>query len=385
MFQSTIHKVNIHPAVYMMEQWQLFMDGIDRIVGFYYSEQTASMEGLDWSNKIGQSQIIPFSISDDVLAEMKHVCEEKHDFQWLRPDLLPFTNRSSVMQSQLDLFSEHQYLVLLIRLHDSISNCADLFYLFFRNDQSNFGITDTQTKLDTSHKAIIGKMATRFGKMTIHNFKAAKKKELEFKTRTKALLEARLAQNEQLKTTFSNWKKHWLVNYISQLSQRDGVNYVICDKAEKLLLSNQFPFDTIIETLEKAIVYICELSDFSMGDEIFLDESILIIEEPLETKELPEVNQPSSRINKTMHLLDRLENAAEILLNKGLPITSADVGLNMDKPVTAPAITDALRKNRTRIFQLFEQYPQRWQVIKHHFKPIINLTTKKNQYLSISS
>ncbi len=303
----------------------------------------------------------------------------------MRTDLLPFTNKSSIKYSQLDLFSEHQYLVLLLRLRHSYSNCADLFYLFFRNDQSNFGITDSQIKLDTSHKAIIGKMATRFGKMTINNFIKVRKKETEFKSRTKALLEARLVQNEELKTNFSKWKERWLVNYISQISQRDGVNYVLCDSAENTLLSGQFSFDVIQEMLNKAISYICELSDFSIGDEILIDESILIPEVLPVQEEKPETRLPVGRINKTMLLLDRLEKTAEILLNKGLPITSADVGSNMDKPITAPAITDALRKNRLRIFRLFEQYPQRWKVIKHHFKPIINLTAKKDQYLSISS
>ena len=381
MFQSTIDKVNIHPAVYMMEQWQLFMSGIDRITGFYYSEHSSSIEGLEWSNRIGQSQIMPFALSDEVVAKIKHICAEKIDFQWLRPDLLPFADKSSVRESQLDLFSEHQYLVLLVRLHHDLSDYADLYYLFFRSDRSNFGISDSQITLDTSHKAIIATMATRFGKQTMTNFQAAKKKELEFKARTKTLLEARLAEHEQLKTTFLKWKKHWLVKVISQLSQRDGVNYVICDKAEDALLSCQLPFDTIADALHQAIVYICELFNFSIGDEVLIDESYLILEQTQKQSDKPEINLPAGRINKTLHLLDRLESAAKVLSNKGLPITSAEVGSLMDKSVTAPAITDALRKNRTRIYQLFDQYPQRWQVIRHHFKPIINLTSKRHRQL----
>ncbi len=77
MFQSTINKINIHPAVYMMEQWRQFMDGIDRIVGFYYSEHSCSPEGLDWSNKAGHGQIVPFIVSDDVSSEIKSILRKK--------------------------------------------------------------------------------------------------------------------------------------------------------------------------------------------------------------------------------------------------------------------------------------------------------------------
>jgi len=385
MIRSTINNVNIHPAVFMMEQWQQFMDGIDRIVGFYHLEHSSSIEGLEWSNKIGQADISPFILSNDVSTEIKTISEEKKEFQWLRPDLLPFTNKSSNSNRQLDLFSENQYLVLLVRLKAEVVEYSDLYYLFFRNDQSNFGITDSQIKLDTSHKAIIGKMATQFGKMTFSNYNKLKEKELAFKKRTKALLETKLVQNKVLKSTFYTWKKNWLVNYLSVLSQRDGVNYVMSDKVMEMIVSSELPYEAIVESIENALVYMCELLDFTIGEEIILDESIIVLADSSDRQEIESIHPPLSRLNKTMQLLDRIENAAERLFDKGMPITSADVGLSMDKPITAPAISDALRKNKIRIFQLFEQYPERWQVIKQHFKPIINLQTKKNEYISLSS
>jgi len=385
MIRLTINNVNIHPAVFMMEQWQQFMDGIDRIVGFYHLEHSSSIEGLEWSNKIGQAHISPFILSNDVSAEIKTISEEKMEFQWLRPDLLPFTNKSSDSNKQLDLFSENQYLVLLVRLKAEVVEYSDLYYLFFRNDQSNFGITDSQIKLDTSHKAIIGKMATQFGKMTFSNYNKLKEKELAFKKRTKALLETKLVQNKVLKSTFYTWKKNWLVNYLSVLSQRDGVNYVMSDKVMEMIVSSELQYEAIVESIENSLVYMCELQNFTIGEEIILDESIIVLADSSDRQEIESIHPPLSRLNKTMQLLDRIENAAERLFNKGMPITSADVGLSMDKPITAPAISDALRKNKIRIFQLFEQYPERWQVIKQHFKPIINLQAKKNEYISLSS
>jgi hypothetical protein len=45
----------------------------------------------------------------------------------------------------------------------------------------------------------------------------------------------------------------------------------------------------------------------------------------------------------------------------------------MEKPISAPAITDAIRKNRENILQLLEQHPEKWQLIRSYFKPLTNI------------
>ena len=45
----------------------------------------------------------------------------------------------------------------------------------------------------------------------------------------------------------------------------------------------------------------------------------------------------------------------------------------MDPPVSAPAITDALGKNRDFIRLLLKKYPEKWEAIRNDFKPLLNL------------
>jgi hypothetical protein len=87
---------------------------------------------------------------------------------------------------------------------------------------------------------------------------------------------------------------------------------------------------------------------------------------------------PQSRLNKTRLFLDRLERAASKLSANGEDLTSSAVGQTMDRPISAPAITDALRKNRRRVLLLLEQNPEKWPIIRNQFRPLINIVVKSD-------
>jgi len=61
------------------------------------------------------------------------------------------------------------------------------------------------------------------------------------------------------------------------------------------------------------------------------------------------------------------------VLNDRLPLTGKNVGSHCDKPISAPAISDALKKHRSEIIALFEQYPDQWPIIRKDFAPIRNI------------
>lgn len=380
----SVNTINKHPAIFMMEQWQVFMQGIDRITGFYHNKQDNGLHGIEWTNSNDSSNLKHFAISRELEEKMEKVAKEKQNFQWLRADLLPFVSTSNISFSQLNLFDEGLYIVLMVKAQGENIHYPDLYYLFFRNDRSNFGISEENTALEPDHKVMIGRMVVNFAKMTISNFLALKEADKNFKDRTRNLLESRQVQYNLVKEQFSDWKNEWLHAYLSEISQRDLVNYVILEKAKRKLLESNISFGQLKESIDNAIVYICELNDIYPGEDVVIDESLLVIKEPEQERKIINTELPLSRMAKTGTLLDRLEKAANDLIQKGISPTSAEVGSTMDKPISAPAITDALRKNKVRILQLFEQYPQHWPVIRQHFKPIINLRERGNSYLSVS-
>jgi hypothetical protein len=361
-----------------MEQWQQFMPGIDRVVGFYHVDESEEIQGVEWLNTLGSAHLSLFNPDHEVQQSLLQVSKERQAFQWQRADMLPFANQSARIKGQLDLFSEQQYLVLLIRLDSDVPNCKDLFYVFFRDDKSNFGIIDDQSALDTTQKSIIGKLASNFAIITINTYRETQKRENAFKKRTQNVLQSRQDEINTQNSDLRDWKSAWLMSYLSEISQRDSVNYVLSEQAEQHLLKSTSSFEILKGSIEQSIIYICELYTIAPGDDVIIDECYLQIEVPklVRKEEKPVEQLPVSRLGKTMSLLDRLEEASVKVIDSGLTLTSAEVGSHMQKKISAPAITDALRKNKVRIFQLFEQYPHRWPVIRQHFKPIINLNSK---------
>jgi hypothetical protein len=57
----------------------------------------------------------------------------------------------------------------------------------------------------------------------------------------------------------------------------------------------------------------------------------------------------------------------------------------MSPPVSAPAITDALGKNRDFVRLLLEKYPEKWETIRSDFKPLLNLLRKGTDLIKVES
>jgi len=54
-------------------------------------------------------------------------------------------------------------------------------------------------------------------------------------------------------------------------------------------------------------------------------------------------------------------------------MTSINVGTACPVPITAPAISDSLKKHKDQINYLFDKYPDKWEVIRRGFRPVKNL------------
>jgi hypothetical protein len=83
-----------------------------------------------------------------------------------------------------------------------------------------------------------------------------------------------------------------------------------------------------------------------------------------------------------MLLLDRLEKSASSLKSRSLQLTGANVGKNLSPPISAPAITDALSKNKILIRQLISRHPDKWEIIRKEFRPLLNILREEDIQLA---
>ena len=58
---------------------------------------------------------------------------------------------------------------------------------------------------------------------------------------------------------------------------------------------------------------------------------------------------------------------------KNMDLTSANVSNAFATPISAPAISDALKKHRNKIITLMNKYPERWDIIRRDFRPVKNI------------
>jgi len=80
-----------------------------------------------------------------------------------------------------------------------------------------------------------------------------------------------------------------------------------------------------------------------------------------------------------------MENAALNVKSKNKMLTSSNLGNEFPTPITPPAISDALKKHRTKILFLFKEYPHRWEIIRSEFRPIQNILNVKPDLKQLSA
>ena len=225
---------------------------------------------------------------------------------------------TSFTKNQLDLFSENENNVLLVRTKYGKFQKTDLYFIYFNNDYSAFGLTEKETSINTSQKVVIGQLASRFSKLQIDDFLKAEEKFNGFKTRTKLLLDSyqnsKTSENDEL----LKWKKTWLQDYLLELSELNSVNYVIFPDAEKFVLDLKLGLKEIKELLKETIDYICELHSVSFGGDVYIRQQYfnldIINTQPEEKHEIS--IKSLSRDEKARDLLNRLEASATQLYHK---------------------------------------------------------------------
>jgi len=95
-----------------------------------------------------------------------------------------------------------------------------------------------------------------------------------------------------------------------------------------------------------------------------------------------ELNTPlpviQNRHMKLYQWLDRVEDAVKIVISTHENPTGVMVGKAMQPPVSAPAISDMMNKQRQKILILLNEFPDRWPQTRSHFKPLQNLLITKD-------
>ena len=345
--------------------------GAEKLLVVYYNNETLGLISKELTLN-SDSPTLNSEISND--QSIIKLRKQRPRSTWLKN--FEIGEPINSLKTQLNIHSEYDNHVLLIRFPNSSDGFSDLLFVFFRNEDQIFQFSGNPQKLSTSIKDAVANILVRsldvFRKQMendaaifklINQSDSLHNKEIES---LKSQLKSR--ENEQLRF-YKN-----LADFVSgPISKQDG--YLIKWSEDSLLkmIKMQLPLKELTSVLENALTIVINRR-INSGNLIEINANDLVIERHQDK----EMDAPiiSIRYERTYQLLDRYEEAAKKVIQERMPLTGVNLG-NFCKPAVSPAaISDALKKHGKKIMTLFDQEPNRWSLLRNEFRPVKNIMYK---------
>lgn len=357
-----------HPALLAM---QSLHDQFPGALEFYLF---CNDDGLKTYHCQGQNKSI-FIPTDILQPENKPQAQKfrnaKKELIWGDLDDLPIGDRydqKPLEIKQLSIQDEIEHNVLIFRIHSLTDDASDVFAISFSKTFSNFYIPSGRNVLSSDLKKSIGQticnqikwLYTLHGqqKNNINRIQLAYQNNADELERTQETLEQERVKSRDL-----------LEKYINQLvkDQELALNCKIHLKDGFLdkIKNSEIGIDILKTIIESAALTAYDLA---------IDQRTIDLTPNLITKggQKESINNDKStqliELDKTHALLDRYELAARSLTEKSRRINGKNLAEELQ--ISAPAITDAIKKHNTKIRRLLEKHPNRWPLLCDFIRPI---------------
>lgn len=362
-----------HPMLNLLEVSGKLIPGIEKSVALYYSAENQELMCQGLKKPHENDLIETYSIADQNYAQKLRT--KKHHWIWMAAENLPF-ELSENKKVQLNIFDELENLVLCLGYLNPIDGKNDLLFLYLNSNLGSFGISNSNKPLATEHKSIIGAMAYNSFSIYINQ----QQKDSETLRAINQKIGAIQQENNQLKSELEHLKnsyRHSILEmchqHLEKLSRQLSVNFELSNDAMIKLEAFRGNADVLMESLTQSAVLAVNMHFGNSNQTIVLKAWDIQIEAPNPVTENNKIDGLHERYYKTYGLLEKLETAARVVINNHQKLTSANVGNAFPSPITAPAISDALKNHQKKVVRLMREYPDHWQTIRNEFRPIRNI------------
>lgn len=360
--------------------------GIEQVILLHYQHDNRRSEGYLLKKEEGEykTDLIRLDMGSSILSQLGL---SNQPFYWFQKDQLPFEIKSKD-KIQLTIFSELKYSVLLIRNISSESNFTDLFFIYFNENLSNFLLDKVTEPFSAQHKNMVGFLLAHSIQTLFSVLDSHLQLTMAFNDQIRFIIRERDELRDELRNYAQKEREGILSlagHYLSRMAENQGTTATLTDSAKIKLKSYTGELSQLEGVVHNALEFAGALYAPSQSSPLLIADYHIRFPEPIHQKIADEaIEGLPQRMVKTHLLLDRLEHAASGIKQRKENLTSANVGKEFPTPISAPAITDALRKHKKRIIQLFDQYPEKWEIIRHEFRPIQNLmnTAQNHELLS---
>jgi hypothetical protein len=357
----------------------LFLPGIEKITGIFYSPAEKKLKAL--SRK--RDEHVESDFRDMLDDQESRIMIQKFradgkNVLWTKKEELPFEIPEKIKSvAAPNIFSELENVILVLRFPNEADSLYDMLIIYFNQNFGNFGISRSDKLLTSQNKSIIGHLLYHQFKslllMNHQNMSLLKK----FNQGVMSVIRANASLKDQLRQVQMNYGES-MVNLaqqiLSDVSGRQDRNYSFTQEALDKIRDFQGNVRHLQAIIQNAVIFTENLMIHSGEDVIKIHDFSLDFDSYQVQSETDQVTRRiDSRQSKAMLLLDKLEKASASLKSRSIPLTGANVGKNFTPPISPPAITDALAKNKTYIRQLLLRHPEKWEIIRKEFKPLLNI------------
>ena len=371
-----------HPILNVLKNAYSVLPGIEKVIGVYYCPETSEIKTKRTSNISERESLldeIDYSDQEGILEKLR---KSNSYFNWIRAEETPFESKQRKKAVQMDVFQELENVILVLGYQNEHDQKNDLLFFYFNQDHSNFGVSDSNKMLTAENKKIIGFLLYNSVRTMIETYRLDNIALNAYNENTKSIISRYTQSREDLEKTKNNYGLSLVdlcKSYVKECSENSArFNYILSDDALDKIKIYHGDITALKIIITKAINYVNNLYHDSSETDIYITVDYLNFESTgAGTASKPQEVQLYDRYSKTILLLDKLENAARDVVAKNIDLTSANVGNACSTPISAPAISDAVKKHRNKIIFLLNKYPDRWRLIRTDFRPVRNIISTR--------
>jgi len=361
------------PSIVLLETSVFLIPGVEKAIALFYDPTSQKVLCKELQNNTTPSTIIDFFISEP--AQVQKMRNKKFQWQWMSVGQLPFEAVHHQVK-QLTIFDEVQNIVLCLGFNNPIDGNSDLMFLYLNRNNSCFGVSDSNSSLTTNEKSIIGSLVFNSlnwilqQKMTdSQTLISMNQKVQRLQVENKGLID----ELEKIRLLYGQSLVVMCRQHLADLEAQHMVQFDFDSGAIQKIVSFAGNSNQLMEAIEYSAKLAINLNFGNYQSNIVIKSWDIDLESPKQTISLQTLPNVNERYLKTIYLLDKLESAARLVSNSKQRLTGENVGNACPSPISAPAITDALKNHQKKVLYLMNEFPDKWLIIRNEFRPIKNI------------
>jgi hypothetical protein len=379
-----------NPVVHVLKHAHDLLPGIEKVIAIYYCSESNEIRAKYRLDTLGNDNKIEDLSFEDASGIIDKWRKTNSYYSWYKKEDTPFEIQKKKKHVQMNVFNELDNTILSLGFLNEHDQKYDLLLFYFNPTLSNFGVSDSDKVLNQENKKIIGFLLYNSLRTIIETSKSDLSVLNTNNENTKSLVKRYAQSKEDLEKSKNNYGlslTDLCCSYLKEFSDSSSrFNYILTEDALNKIKSYQGDISALKNVIQKSISFVNNLYFDTNETDIYISEEYLNFESiGAGNATKPQEVQLYDRYSKTILLLDKLENAARDVVARNMDITSANVGNACSTPITAPAISDAVKKHRNKIIYLLNKYPDRWKLIRTEFRPVRNVLSSRPHMIEKSA